>query len=68
MDHRFMLLQIVGVGQALFGVATLFLLLGTGLGPLTLGAASITVVLTGISLSFLQGRRESGTDHGAQMR
>ncbi|HEV8600222.1 MAG TPA: hypothetical protein VGQ69_12730 [Gemmatimonadales bacterium] len=61
MDRHFMLLQIVGVGQALFGIATLFLLLGTGVGPLTLGAATITLVLTGISLGFLQGSRKSGS-------
>ena len=59
MDRHFMLLQIVGVGQALFGITTLFLLLGAGLGPLTLGAAAITLVSTGISLGFLQGRRKS---------
>lgn len=68
MDRRFALLQVVGVGQALFGVATLFLLLGTGFGPLTLGAGAISLVLTAISLGFLQGRRESGADHNAPVR
>lgn len=64
MDRGFVLLQLVGVGQALFGIATLFLLLGTGLGPLTLGAGGICLVLTGISLGFLQGR--PGTDRDAR--
>jgi hypothetical protein len=55
-DRRHRNIQILGIGQALSAISTLFLLVARGLDRLTIGAAALTVLLTAVSTIFFGGR------------